>query len=140
MSRPRARRDGAGPTRLSLLSLTELAQPDTMPAMTSLQALGHDLGILASALDSSPDANPAVFRAGGGRLRAEFPQESATGRQALACQLRVPLSLVEAWLDDTLDLLSEEQSDASRRREAGLATALGGPAWRKGRTAGAWCE
>lgn len=86
--------------------------------MSGLEELGHDLGILAAALRSSPQTNPHAFTPAASRLREERPHESAAGREALARQLRLPLSLVEPWLEDTLELLAGHQNDASRRREA----------------------
>lgn len=112
--------------------------------MSGLEELGHDLGILASALASSPDANPHAFTQAAERLVEERPQELASARQALARQLRLPLSLVEPWLEDTLELLGEGQADEVRRQEAverlsALAWALGvvPQDWPAGRAAAA---
>jgi hypothetical protein len=85
--------------------------------MCSREELARDLHLLAVALHADPERNPDALRQAAARLRSELPA-SAADKDQLARQLRLPRSLLEPWLVDTLDLLDADQACAPVREQA----------------------
>src|SRR5262245_29682984 len=75
--------------------------------------LGRDLGHLAAALRSSPDANARDMEQAAGRLRDTRPDLDEAAFEQLARVAQLPLSLVDPWLDDTLARLDEGDTAGS---------------------------